>query len=106
MTKEQFIKSIKEIEHIQREYESQNDKLAILFGRDSTAENSFVPLFFKMRDSAIKHLSTILEDKDKWINWYFDEVLQTDTLLSVTIKGEEIKCGNAFALWEILQKSI
>lgn len=106
MTKEQFIKSIKEIEYIQREYESQNDKLATIFGIDSTAENSFMPLFFKMRDSSIKHLSSVLGDKDQWVNWYFDEVLQTDNLLSATINGEEIKCGNAFSLWEIIQKSL
>ena len=105
MTKDEFVKEVKEIEQLQKEYDFYNEKLSSLFGIDSTAENSFLPLFFKMRDNAVKHLSQIVGDKDEWLNWYFSEVLETHSVLSATIHGEEIECVNAFDIWGIIQKS-
>jgi len=105
MNKEEFVKEIRAIEDIQSEYDELNRELSTIFGSDSTAENGFLPLFYKMRDRAIKYISLIVDDSDGWIMWYFDEVVGSVDGMDCTPHkdAEKANCKNAYDLWDIIQ---
>ena len=105
MEKDKFIEEIRNIESLQAKYSRKNGELASLFGCDSTAENGFLPLFYKMRDTAIKHLSNLAGDNGEWCLWFFDEVTNHENKMECTPKKgvDKIMCKNAYDLWDIIQ---
>jgi len=106
MNKEKFIKEINEILDIKKQFDTTNDKLSSIFGRDSIAENSFLDSFYKLLDKTISILgdSLDIEGAYHWIDWYFYEVIDSkDNYLNCKIDDVEYTCNSTESLWTILQ---
>ena len=99
MTKEQFIKLMEVIKERYYTIEKIYDKLDDVFGSVGDLfvdETSMTPI--------IDVVSEIIEDNDKWIEWYvYDKNWGTDERLTVTDNdGNEIPSETLEDLWNLI----
>ena len=99
MTKEQFIKLMEAIKERYYTIEKIYDKLDDVFGSVGDLfidETSMTPI--------IDVISEIVEDNDKWIEWYvYDKNWGTDERLTVTDNnGNEIPSETLEDLWNLI----